>query len=340
MTTSNTSPAVPPQARFFQWIQGWASLILCHSLTKAGVFEQLAGQPRRLEELAAACRLHTTTLYRALRMTTALEITTREGERYTLTPIGRLLLKDAPGSMVNAILLASEDGYQRPWQNFTYSLTTGESAFTHVMGMPFFDYLETHPELGLPFQQQQIAYASMIDPALVPAYDFMPFHSVCDVGGGAGSFLKLILETNPHLRGILYDLPGVVKNHVLGGLVSRADIRSGNFFERVPAADLLVLKTVLHDWSDDKCAVILSRCREAMQPAARLLIVDRVITEPIDPISAFYDLHMLVQIGGRERTAAEFETLLQNAGLTMLRIIVPGESPLFPLRLIEASLSK
>ncbi|MBK9093945.1 MAG: hypothetical protein IPM84_14470 [Anaerolineae bacterium] len=95
---------------------------------------------------------------------------------------------------------------------------------------------------------------------------------------------------------------------------------------------------MLHDWSDAKCAVILERCRQAMQPGSKLLIIDRVIAEPVDAMSAFYDLHMLVQIGGRERTAEEFRALLANAGLQMQRIIVPTESPMFPLRLVEAAL--
>ena len=338
MTTPNTPPAVPPQARFFQWVQGWASLMLCHSLVKTGVIEQMAGQPRTVDEIANACGLHRDTLYRALRMTTTLDITAREGDRYALTNLGRMMLKDTPGSMVNGIQMMGTEGYQRPWQNFAYSLATGESAFTHVMGMPFFDYLEQYPELGLPFQQQMAIYAQMTDPALVPAYDFSPFRTVCDVGGGQGAFLKRVMEANPHLRGILYDMPGVVANHVLGEIDDRAEVVAGSFFERVPSADLLILKAVLHDWSDAKCAVILERCRQAMQPGSKLLIIDRVIAEPVDAMSAFYDLHMLVQIGGRERTAEEFRALLANAGLQMQRIIVPTESPMFPLRLVEAAL--
>ncbi len=82
------------------------------------------------------------------------------------------------------------DGYQRPWQNFAYSLATGESAFTHVMGAPFFDYLEQNPELGLPFQQQMTAYAEMIDrPG--SGLRLPPFRTVCDVGGGTGHFLAV-----------------------------------------------------------------------------------------------------------------------------------------------------
>lgn len=55
-------------------------------------------------------------------------------------------------------------------------------------------------------------------------------------------------------------------------------------------------------------------------------------------MTSFFDLHMLVQIGGRERTEAEMRALLEGAGLQMRRVIVPGQSPLFPLRLVEASL--
>ena len=335
---STSSPAVPPQARFFQWVQGWATLLLTHSLVKTGVFEQMATGSRTVDEIAEACHLHKPTLYRALRMTTALEITAREGDRYALTPLGRATLKDTPGSLYNGIQMMGTDAYQRPWQNFAYSLTTGESAFTHVMGASFFNYLEQNPELGLPFQQQMNTYAAMTDPALAPAYDFSHFHTVCDVGGGTGIFLQRVLQSHPHLRGILYDLPGVTANHVLSGLDGRVEAVAGSFFERVPSADLLILKTVLHDWPDEKCAVILARCREALPPEGRLLIIDRLLDEPPDALSLFYDLHMLVQIGGRERTEAELRALLEAAGLQMRRVIVPTESPMFPLRLVEASL--
>lgn len=338
MTTPTTQPAVPPQARFFQWVQGWVSLMLCHSLVKTGVFAEMAAGPRTVDELAAACHLHGPTLFRTLRMTTALEVTARTGEQYSLTGMGRAMLKETPGSLYTNFVMIGTDAYQRPWQNFAYTLATGESAFTHVMGLPFFDYLEANPEVGIPFQQTQAAYSLMADPALAAAYDFSPFRTVCDVGGGTGAFLKRILEATPHLHGTLLDMPGVVANHLLGDLGDRVEVVAGSFFERVPSADLLMLKTILHDWSDAKCAVILACCREALPPDGRLLIIDRLLEEPVDVMSGFYDLHMLQQIGGRERTAPEMRSLLAEAGLQMRRVIVPSESPLFPLRLVEASL--
>lgn len=86
-------------------MQGWASLILRHSLVKTGVCEQMAAGPRTLDELAAACQLDGPTLTRVLRMTTALEITAREGHRYSLTGLGRAMLKETPGSLYTNLVL-------------------------------------------------------------------------------------------------------------------------------------------------------------------------------------------------------------------------------------------
>jgi hypothetical protein len=97
---------------------------------------------------------------------------------------------------------------------------------------------------------------------------------------------------------------------------------------------VLLLKNVLHDWSDENCQVILSHCREAMQPSSRLLIVEMVIPSSPDLTEAFYDLHMQVLQGGRERTENEFSLLLQKEGLKLNRII----STKSPMKIIEASL--
>lgn len=338
MSTPNNPPTAPPQARFFQWMLGFSSILLCRALAMKDVFEQMKEHPCTLEELVESSQLHQDVLFRALRFTTALEVTTLESGRYALTGLGRVFLKDSPGSIYNGLFIAGSEPWQRAWQNVDYCLTTGKDAFEHVMKAPFFDYLEQHPEYGIPFHQQGSAASTIIDPAIVSAYDFTPYRTVCDVGGGQGIFLKEILRANPNLRGILFDQESVVKCHALGEMAGRAETKSGDFFEEVSAADVLILKAVLHDWPDEKCAVILRNCQRAMHPASRLLIVDRVMDEPVDLMNAFYDMHMQVVLNGRERTEAEFSVLLQNAGLQLLRVI-PTASPMIPLRIIEASLA-
>lgn len=94
------------------------------------------------------------------------------------------------------------------------------------------------------------------------------------------------------------------------------------------------MKQVLHDWNDEKCQMILSRCRQAMQPSSRLLIVEMAIDSPADLMGAFFDLHMQVVLGGKERTESEFNALLQKAGMKLSRII-PTRSP---VKIIEATL--
>src|SRR5437899_2210971 len=133
-----------------------------------------------------------------------------------------------------------------------------------------------------------LRFAAVIDVVTLDGEQY----ALTDVG-------RLLLKDVP---GILYDQENVVKGHVLADMAARVAIQPGNFFERVPGSDVLLLKSVLHDWSDEKCQVILSHCREAMQPSSRLLIVEMVIPSPPDLTGAFYDLRMQVLNDGRERT--------------------------------------
>jgi hypothetical protein len=326
-------PQVSPQFRILQISMGFANSAVLHALVKTGVIEQLREQPKQLPELAQACQLNADVLYRTLRFAAAIDVVTQGGEQYALTELGRLLLKDVPGSLYMQILLGNSEPFQRSWLNLAYSLATGDNAFAQVMGDPFFEYLDKHPEYGTPYHQLMTAETTRAARAITEAYDFAPFASVCDIGGGHGILLKSILTANPHLRGVLYDRESVVKDHVLADLAPRVEIQSGNFFERVPAADVLLIKNVLHNWSDEKCQVILSHCRQAMQPSARLLIVEIVATFPMDVVEAFLDLDAQVRLGGRVRTENEFNLLLQRAGMKLNRII-PTRSP---LKIIEAT---
>ncbi len=325
---------VPPQVRIWQLGLGFANTVVLYALVKAGVIEQLRDQSRSLSELAQVCDLHPDVLYRSLRFASVIDVIAYDGKNYSLTDVGRYLLKDVPGSIHMGLMLIGSEPWQNAWRNFAYALATGENAFEPVMNASFFDYLDTHPEYGEPFHKWQTVLTTMAAHAVTEAYDFTAFKTICDVGGGQGVLLKSILSANSHLHGILYDQENVVKGHVLGDIAPRVDIQSGSFFEHVPTADVFIMKNILHDWNDEKCQLILSQCRQAMQPSSRLLIVEMVIGTPTDLMGAFYDLHMQVVLGGKERTAGEFSALLQRVGLKLNRII-PTKSP---VKIVEASL--
>ena len=102
----------------------------------------------------------------------------------------------------------------------------------------------------------------------------------------------------------------------LRGLAERTDVVGGDLFEAVPAADLYLLKFILHDWDDENCVKILSRCREAMLPGGRLAVIELVLGKLSDPgFGALMDMNMLAASPGQERSLDEYDALLAAAGL-------------------------
>jgi predicted O-methyltransferase YrrM len=150
-----------------------------------------------------------------------------------------------------------------------------------------------------------------------------------------------VLQANPDMRGILFDMPEVVATaqRLLqqAGVADRCKVMGGDFFEAVPAgSDLYVLKFILHDWTDDQCIRILQNCRRAMAPGGRVLIVEYAVPEDSGPhISKFMDINMLVNTSGRERTRREFEQLLSSAGLA-LRQLAPTSIGLCALECVAS----
>jgi hypothetical protein len=118
------------------------------------------------------------------------------------------------------------------------------------------------------------------------------------------------------------------------GVAARARFVQGDFFAGVPeGGDLYLLKSILHNWNDTEAAAILNKCRDAMPGHSRLVLAERIVPSGNGPAEAkLFDIGMLVSLGGKERTAEEYEVLLRAAGLKPARV-VPTASP---LSLIEA----
>jgi hypothetical protein len=153
------------------------------------------------------------------------------------------------------------------------------------------------------------------------------FHSIADVGGSTGNLLATILSQHPGLRGILFDLPHVVRDAPAliqqRGLADRIRIEAGSFFESVPAgADAYILSHVIHDWTPEQCLTILGHCRRAMNAGGRLLLAEMVLPDGDAPHPGkMLDMIMLTVLGGEERTATQYSALLDQAGFQMTRVI-------------------
>ncbi len=306
-----------------------------HAAIKFRIPDLLSSGPKTVSELACSCDVHEPTLERLLRALTTIEmfVKTPDG-RYGNSPLTEVLRSDHPLSLRSEGMLLPASFMWRPLGELSESVRTGKPAFERLFGQSFFAYLEQHPEDAANFNRVMAQEIMWTTPALLRAYDFSRFKRLVDVGGGQGVFLRHVLAANPNMRGVLFDQPNVVGEAIQllkGEVAARTEITGGSFFEEVPrGGDAYLLRKVLHDWEDEDALRILSNVRSAMGADGTLLLVEGLI-DSAQSSAGLMDLMMLVFFRGRERTEADFNSLLRSAGFTLSRVIPAG-----PYSLIES----
>jgi hypothetical protein len=215
----------------------------------------------------------------------------------------------------------------RTWLELGHSIRVGTPAFEHVNGIKLFEYFNKHPnELEL-FAEAMRSFSVTTGTAMAETFDFSDIRTLADIGGSQGFVLSLVLRKYRDMRGILFDLPAVVKGAPSFiksyGLESRIEVRSGDFFESIPnGADAYLLKHILHDWSDEDCLRILTNIYAVAEPGTKLLVVDAVIGARNEhEFAKILDIQMLVHLRGKERTRAEWKELLHAAGFQLTRVV-------------------
>ena len=304
-----------------------------------GVADALKDGPAGYERVAECVGANPDSLYRAMRTLAGAGVF-REVEKgvFELTPVGGLLVSDAPESQRSLATLMWAPWWRQGSDEALHSVLTGETGFDRVHGSGLFEYLRANPEAAGLFGRAMTSFTRKETEAIMKARDFSSASLVVDVGGGFGGLLSSILSANEGVRGLLYDLPYVIERAkgmlAQEGFSGRMDFREGDFFKSIPGGgDIFILKSVLHDWNDEKAGAILANCRKAMADGARLLVIERVVPEGDSPSPAkIMDIAMLVNLGGRERTLNEYSALLESAGFKMMDCI-PTASP---MSIIEA----
>jgi hypothetical protein len=331
----------PPEAVLTQMAFGALLTQALYVAAKLGVADLLAAGPRPVEELAAATGTHERSLYRVMRSLAGAGVFREAGARvFALTPLAEPLRSDAPGSMRNGLIFMGEQWHFQVWGNMMHSVRTGRPAWGHTHGAEVFEYFAANPGHGEIFNNAMTDMSVAVAPAVVEAYDFSAFGTLADIAGGHGYLLAQILKANPGLSGLLFDVPQVIEGS--GALLEREGVASrvrgvtGDFFASVPSADAYIMKHIIHDWDDERSALILKNINAAMGPEGRVLIVETVVPEGDEPhYSKLLDLEMLASPGGIERTAAEYAALLAEAGLRLSRI-VPTRSPFSIVEAVRA----
>jgi hypothetical protein len=337
MTTND----FPPQLVLQQLIQGFQVTQCIYVAAKLGIADLLKDGPRTGEDLAQTTGTRAPSLYRVLRLLTATGLLTEgEAHSFALTPLGMYLRTGIPGSMHDTVLLYGDKPFWQAWGDLPHSTETGKPSFHHIFGLTLFDYNQQHPEHATFFNNMMTEWTASVAPTVASGYDFSTVQTLVDVGGGHGQMLASILQAHPTLHGVLLDLPHVVKGAPPlleeAGVADRCQVIGGDAFKAVPVGyETYLLSRVIHDWDDDRSITLLARCHEAMNPKGKVLLVERLIETGSTPqlLVLESDVQMLVfSSGGKERTDAEYRSLLSAAGFELTRLI----PVLTPFYVIEA----
>ncbi|MCE9545940.1 MAG: methyltransferase [Planctomycetia bacterium] len=319
--------ASPPPEDLTRLIVGYWTTQSIYLAARLGIADLLREGPRPVEELAQACSADPDALYRLLRALASVGVFAEiEGKQFQLTPLAEPLRSDVPDSQWALAIMNGEEMFPA-WCNAMHSMRTGKSAFTDLHGKPLFDYLADKPEKARVFDEAMTGIHGHETAAVLDAYDFSGIGVLADVGGGNGSNLAAALQRYPKMQGMLVDLPHVVaraKARVeAAGVLDRCRLVGGNFFESIaPGADAYIFRHIIHDWNEEECLTILRNCHKAMSPTSKLLVIETVIPPGNGPfMGKFLDLAMMIVPGGKERTAAEYETLYTAAGFKLTRIV-------------------
>jgi SAM-dependent methyltransferase len=321
-----------PHAQLIQMaIAYWKSRAV-YAAAQLGLADRLADGPMQAGELAILTGTHEQSLSRLLRVLASLGIVTDTGSSgFALTTLGQALRCGAPGSARATVLALAGEWWWHGWDHVLYSIETGKTGMEKAHGATVFEYLASHPQEATHFNEAMIGFHGAEAAAVATAYDFSGCETIVDVGGGTGHLLTAVLERHPRARGVLADLPHVlreapalVESH---GFEDRVTFETTDFFAAVPGGgDVYLLSHVIHDWNEEQCLAILRNCRQAMKPGSRLLIVEMVLPADDTPHPGkLLDLAMLVMPGGQERTEDEYATLLNQAGFQLTRV-VPTDS--------------
>ena len=288
-----------------------------------GLPDEIGDEPEPLPQLAERVGADPAALRRLLRGLTRLGMFQPVGDdRYAATRLSALMRTD--DSSTGLAAFANEEWMWQLWGDLTRAVRTGETPFPKLFGKNFFDFItEDAPETGERFNLAMTRGIGATNEAVAAVLDLSGASEVVDVGGGQGTMLRDLLRANPHLGGVLFDIPSAlddVDEELRTDLAERAEVVSGDAMESVPAADAYTFRTILHNWDDESCVRMLESCAAAGGSGARVHIVEVLVPESgqVSDFAAMMDLQMFMLFGSKERTEPEYAELFRRAGLSLV----------------------
>ncbi|XP_010916035.1 trans-resveratrol di-O-methyltransferase [Elaeis guineensis] len=257
-----------------------------------------------------------------------------EEESYFLTPTSELLVIKEEKVCISPLALMILNwtllGPAHQLGEWFRAGAVGPTPFDMVHGKGFFEETNARADFNELFHKAMASDARLVTEVVLLRRQWEVLRgvrSVVDVGGGTGTLAKAIAKAFPEVRCMVLDLPHVVDT-VHEGEKEGVEFVGGDMFEHIPPADAVLLKWILHDWSDEHCIRILKRCKEAIPPkkdGGKVIIIDIVVGVTTDfSISVepqlLFDIEMMILCTGKERSETEWRHLFHVAGFSDYKI--------------------
>lgn len=286
-----------------------------HVAADLGVAECIEDVPVPIVEIAKRLDLDADALARILGLLSAHGLFSVSDGAVSHSDASRTMRADHPQSTRD---LARMFGLPFFWQSFEaleHSVRTGKPAVAKAHPEGLWAWLSEHPDASAVFNGAMIGKSFGQVAGVVGSYDFSPFATVADIGGGRGHLLQAILERWPQARGVLFEQPHVIEE-VSDIASDRLELIGGDFFAgNLPRADAYVLMEIIHDWTDEESLKILASVRDAAPRGATLLLVEQLMPETPGPHWVkMLDVHMMALFAARQRSAAEYDRLVEQCG--------------------------
>jgi orsellinic acid C2-O-methyltransferase len=330
---------VTPSDRAFQLVSGFRASQLVHAAAELKIPDLLTSGPKSSEQLSAATGIDRGRLHRMLRGLVALDVLAEaEDGTFANTELGEAFREGGSRRPMAMVMIPH---YYASWGHFMETLRTGVTGEQLAHGGTLWDSVERDRDFAVRFNEAMASNSEAVVEFVSREGDYANAQLLVDVGGGKGALVAGIVAKHAHLRGIVCDLPAGLAEApaymATLGVEDRCSAAESDFFKAVPeGGDVYLLKDILHDWPDDDAVAILEVCRRSMQAGARLQIVERTLParvgdDPMDHNRILSDLHMMVLLGGRERTLDDLRDLFEKTGFSLTRY-VPGQ----PFGIVEA----
>lgn len=327
---------VPPPFRLIQLGSAYWQSRALYVATGLSVADAIGDDEMSSEDIAETLDLHADYLYRLMRMLASIGVFEQSDvKRFRNNKLSHCLRRDHPQSVRDMVLLHNSPETSYPWfEGLGPALRNGEVPFVQCHGEELFDYLDQNPEFDALFTGAMESVEALTGTGYLEDFDWSRFDRLIDVGGSNGGKALTILKRYPRMRALVFDRQQVIENaaaywhnKVDTELLARVTFSGGDMLVTIPPAqserDIYLFIAIFHGMGDAQAEKILSNLRAACgQHRPTIAIIDCIAEEQhIDPDVASIDMQMLIATRGRERTEAEWRSLIEGGGFTLQEIV-------------------